>query len=73
MHYQATRVLARNVHILVAVFQFIYVYSPLHAWPHAISIVQWVTFPLLLITGIWLRKGQVLWFMLQSRTPRHSA
>lgn len=61
MSFQSSRILARNIHIVVALFQFIYIYSPLHSWPKAILIVQWVTFPLLLLTGIWLRKGQQMW------------
>ncbi len=68
--YQYSRVFARNVHIIVALFQFFYIYGPLHTVPDAIKIVQYVTFPLLLITGIWLRKGGVIWNGMQKRKAK---
>lgn len=65
MHYQTSRTLARRGHIAIAVFQFVYIYTPLHAWPHGITIVQWVTFPLLVLSGVWLHSGGKIWRRLQ--------
>ena len=67
MHYQTSRILARNTHIAVAIVQCAYIYTPIHAMPHAIEGVQWVTFPLLMISGFWLRKGHVVWNALAHR------
>lgn len=61
MTYQQSRILAKNIHILVAVYQFIYIYGPLHHWQHGLTVVQFITFPLLFLTGLWLRKGQKIW------------
>lgn len=43
--------LARGLHILAAVYNLIYVYTPLHQWPQGFSIVQYVSLPLLLVSG----------------------
>jgi hypothetical protein len=61
MNYQITRKIARTVHILIAVVQLLYIYTPIHALPHALLVVQIVTTPLLLVSGIWLTKGHKLW------------
>ncbi len=61
MHYKPTRKLARNLHIIAGTYNIFYVYSALHEWHYALKIVQYVTFPLLLITGIWLFKGKKIW------------
>lgn len=61
MEYQASRKLARTVHLSIALIQLIYVYTPLHDWQYALPIVQWVTFPLLFLSGFWLVRGKKLW------------
>lgn len=63
MHYQSTRKFARILHLAIAAFQFVYIYTPLHTWEHGLSLVQWVTFPLLVISGLWLWKGHKLWLL----------
>ncbi len=73
MQYQTSRILARNTHIAVAIYQCLYIYSPLHAMPHTFEVVQWLAFPLLLITGIWLRKGQVIWLAMAERFARRNS
>ena len=70
MQYQTTRILARNTHILVALYQFAYIYGPLHDWHYGLAVEQWVMFPLLLISGLWLRKGQVVWHYFIHRQSR---
>lgn len=57
MDLQESRKFARILHLVIALFQFVYIYSPLHTWEHGITLVQWVTFPLLLISGGWLMYG----------------
>ena len=61
MHYQTTRKLARGGHILIAVVQLVYIYTPLHNLPYALLVVQCVTTPLLFISGMWITKGQKIW------------
>jgi len=59
--YQASRKTARYMHLAIAFFQLIYIYTPLHSWQYGLLIVQWVTFPLLILSGIWMMKGQKIW------------
>jgi len=46
------------LHICLAGFQLLYIYTPLHAWAYALTIVRWCTFPLLLLTGIVMMTGK---------------
>lgn len=61
MQYQSSRKFARILHLAIAVFQFVYIYTPLHRWHYGLSVVQWITFPLLVISGLWLWKGHKIW------------
>lgn len=54
MTLNASRILASALHILIAVFQLSFIYTPLHDVPHMFTVVQWVSTPLLFITGAWL-------------------
>lgn len=57
----ALRRLASKTHIIIAVYQFAYIYTPLHDWRYGLASVQWLTFPLLLATGSWLILGRRLY------------
>lgn len=61
MRYRKTRSFASRLHIAIALFQLAYIYTPLHDWKYALPLVQWVTFPLLLLSGTWLMVGVRLW------------
>lgn len=61
MLYQNTRKLARYAHIVIAIVQLTYIYSPLHNWQHGLIFVQCVTTPILVISGVWITKGQKIW------------
>ncbi|MCE3232653.1 MAG: uncharacterized protein K0R98_910 [Rickettsiaceae bacterium] len=61
MQYKTTRKIALKIHIIVAVYQLLYIYSPLHEWQYAFTVVQFVAFPLLAITGFWLARGKKIW------------
>lgn len=50
MHISAIAVI-RLLHTAAALFNLAYVYTPLHTWPHGITIVQYLSMPLLVITG----------------------
>lgn len=53
-----SRILASTTHIGVSIFQLSFIYTPLHDVPHMFSVVQWVSTPLLFITGFWLVMGR---------------
>jgi len=61
------RYLARWIHILVAVINMIYIYTPLHDWPGGLMLLKWLNFPVLILTGIWLMLGNKIWFGLRKR------
>lgn len=61
MHYQTTRKISRLGHIAIAVVQLVYIYTPVHNLPYALAVVQCVTTPILVISGIWITKGQKIW------------
>lgn len=48
---QYSLLLIRLGHILSAVFNLAFVYTPLHDWQYGFPVVQYVTMPLLVITG----------------------
>ncbi len=49
-------ILARLLHIVSAVYNLAFVYTPLHAWVHGFAVVQYVSMPLLLVSGAALVK-----------------
>lgn len=57
MNYKNTRKVASYLHILVSIYQFFYIYTPLRDWSPAFTIMQFITFPLLVLTGCWLLFG----------------
>jgi hypothetical protein len=54
MNLKTTRSIAKYTHIITAVFQLAFIYTPLHDVPNMLTVVQWVSTPLLLISGFWL-------------------
>lgn len=65
MRFASTRTFARYVHIFIALLQAVYIYSPLHSWPEIHMLVRYVTFPLLVLSGVWLALGPKIWFPLR--------
>ncbi len=51
---------ARITHILSAIFNLAFVYTPLHAWEYGFPVVQFITMPLLLISGYALVRDRKL-------------
>lgn len=43
-------------HIFGALFNLAFIYTPVHNWPHGFTVVQFISTPLLVITGIGLVK-----------------
>jgi hypothetical protein len=41
----------RIAHIIAALYNLFYVYTPLHMWQHGFQSVKWCSMPVLLVTG----------------------
>lgn len=67
-----SRLFARWLHIAVGVTNMIYVYTPLHDVPGALTIVKWINFPVLAFTGVWLILGGRIWFDWRRKVLRPS-
>jgi hypothetical protein len=54
----------RWIHIILSVPIIGYVYGPVAKIPQAAFAVRWVFFPVVVISGLWMWKGQVVrkWF-----------
>jgi hypothetical protein len=61
MSFKSTRHFALKLHIIIAIFQFFYIYTPLGQWEYATPLVRFVTFPMIVLTGIYLTKGHKWW------------
>lgn len=60
MKASAERKLIRWIHIVFSVPIVGYIYGPLATIPVSSIIVKWIIFPLLVLSGLWLWKGQVV-------------
>lgn len=48
----------RYIHVAVACYNLVYVYSPLHEWQYGFASVRMVSMPLLIISGIMLVRAK---------------
>ena len=60
MKASAERKLIRWIHIVFSVPIVGYIYGPVATIPVSSMIVKWIIFPLLVLSGLWLWKGQVI-------------
>ncbi|MFN7610306.1 MAG: hypothetical protein ACK5QX_05125 [bacterium] len=67
MTLQQSRVIARKIHLFIAFLQMIYIYSPAHNFAVVQQVVRWGTFPLLIISGVWLTFGGKITDFVQRR------
>jgi len=51
------RKIIRWVHIIGSIPIIGYIYGPVKNFPHAVNAIQWVLFPLIVISGLWLWQG----------------
>jgi hypothetical protein len=60
----------RWVHIILSVPIVGFIYGPVSKIPRAAFAVQWVFFPVVVISGFWMWKGQAIkkWFKTRLRT-----
>lgn len=61
MTFGTTRTIGRWVHLVLAIPIAGYVYSPFEAIPQYAGPTRWVFFPLLVVTGLWMWKGHLVW------------
>lgn len=70
------RKIIRWIHIIASIPIIGYIYGPVKNFPNAVHAIQWVLFPLIVISGLWLWKGHVIkkWFKRKklARTLRSS-
>jgi hypothetical protein len=66
------RKIFRWIHIILSVPIIGYVYGPVAKIPRAAFAVRWVFFPVVVISGLWMWKGQVVkkWFKKKQATDR---
>ena len=51
------RKIIRWIHIIGSIPIIGYIYGPVKHFPHAVAAIQWVLFPLIVLSGLWLWKG----------------
>ena len=54
------RKIIRWLHIIASVPIIGYIYGPVKNIPRAVSAIQWVLFPLIVLSGLWSWKGHVV-------------
>ncbi|MBI1272857.1 MAG: hypothetical protein GC131_02080 [Alphaproteobacteria bacterium] len=67
MHY-LTRRIARNIHIAAALYNVAYIYTPIHAWSYGLAVLQYISFPLLIVTGLYFMSAKRLAKKLATKT-----
>lgn len=50
--------MVRFLHIASAVYNLLFIYSPLHQWQHGFTTVQYLSTPLLIVTGVLMVRGR---------------
>ena len=54
------RVIVRWIHLVLAIPIIGYIYSPFEQLPGYAPTVRFVAFPVILVTGLWMWKGQLI-------------
>ena len=64
------RLIFRTVHLVLAIPIVGYIYSPFAVLPSYAPMTRFVFLPLMVLTGVWMWKGHLVWRLLsQSRIP----
>ncbi|HEX8314330.1 MAG TPA: hypothetical protein VF609_05025 [Flavisolibacter sp.] len=58
-------------HILISIPVAGYIYSSVKDFPKAVFAIQWIIFPFIILSGVWLWKGHVVkkWLRKQNYLP----
>jgi hypothetical protein len=63
-----TRLVLRWIHIVLAIPIYGYIYSPFEKLPQYAGPTRYVFFPLMVLTGLLMWKGHVVWRLFSKRT-----
>jgi hypothetical protein len=63
-----TRSILRWVHIVLAIPVFGYIYSPFDKLPQYAAPTRFVFFPLMVVTGLLMWKGPLLWRLFEKKS-----
>jgi predicted tellurium resistance membrane protein TerC len=66
------RSIFRWIHIVLAIPIIGYVYSPFKELPNYAPVVRYVAVPVIVLTGLWMWKGQVLRRFIAKRRPNET-
>jgi hypothetical protein len=69
MKWGTVRMILRWIHIVVAIPIYGYCYSPFDKLPLYARPTRYVFFPVMLLTGLLMWKGHLLWKLFPKRTP----
>ena len=69
MKYATTRVIARWIHIVTIIPIFGYLFSPFERLPDYAHPTRFVFFPVMVLSGLWMWKGHLLWRKKPSPLP----
>ena len=67
------RLIARWIHIVLAIPIAGYVYSPFQELPNYAPVVRYVALPVMVLTGLWMWKGHVLRRLFSKRPVQPNA
>jgi hypothetical protein len=54
------RKIIRWIHIIGSIPIIGYIYGPVKDIPEAVTMIKWVLFPLIVLSGLWLWKGHLV-------------
>ena len=65
------RKVIRWIHIIGSIPIIGLIYGPVGDIPNAVLTIQWVLFPLIVFSGLWLWKGHLVkkWYRKRNRSP----
>jgi hypothetical protein len=67
------RSILRSIHIVFAIPIAGYVYSPFENIPDYATPTRFVFFPVLVLTGLWMWKGHVVWRLVSKSSAQQDA
>jgi hypothetical protein len=73
MNQGTLRLIFRWIHIIVSIPILGYIYSPFEKLPDYAPATRFVFLPLMVLTGLWMWKGHLLWRLFSKRPTRQGA
>jgi hypothetical protein len=68
-----TRTIVRWIHIVVAIPIYGYLYSPFAKLPSYAFPARYIFFPIMVVTGLWMWKGHVVWRLVAKKSAREGS